>query len=243
MTPVFVFMLTRNDRTIPDAIERLEEALEAGVRHIGFKDVGLPIDGLARLADRIRAAGGRVYLEVVSLDEASEVASAKSAVALKVDVLMGGTRPASVMPVIAGSGIEYFPFPGRIVCHPSALTGTAEEIVESAKALAAMDGVHGVDLLAYRFSGDVEDLISRVCAAVAKPVVVAGSIDRAERIQAVASAGAWGFTVGTAALDGAFDPQRTALGRQLAAIRACVAPVDQPPFTASREAEGSLGSR
>jgi 4-hydroxythreonine-4-phosphate dehydrogenase len=233
MSPVFIFMLTRNDCTIPDAFERVEEALEAGVRHIGFKDVGLPLADLARLADRIRAAGGRVYLEVVSLDEASEVASAKSAVALKVDVLMGGTRPAAVTAVIAGSGIEYFPFPGRIVGHPSALTGRAEEIVESAKAMAAMDGVHGLDLLAYRFSGDVEDLISRVCASVAKPVVVAGSIDRAERIQAVASAGAWGFTVGTAALDAAFDPQRTALGMQLAAIQACVAHADRPRLAAS----------
>ena len=243
MTPVFIFMLTRNDRTIPDAFERLEEALEAGVRHIGFKDVGLPIGDLVRLADRIRAAGGRVYLEVVSLEEASEVASAKSAVSLRVDVLMGGTRPAAITPVIAGSGIEYFPFPGRIVGHPSVLTGTAEEIVESAKALAAMDGVHGLDLLAYRFSGDVEDLISRVCASVAKPVVVAGSIDRAERIQAVTTTGAWGFTVGTAALDGAFDPERTVLRRQLTAIQALVAGARQPGLAASAKTEASLGSR
>jgi thiamine monophosphate synthase len=223
MTPIFVFMLTRNDRTIPDAFERLEEALDAGVRHIGFKDVGLPIGELARLADRIRAARGRVYLEVVSLDEASEVASAQAAVTLNVDVLMGGTRPAAVRPIIARTGIEYFPFPGRIVGHPSQLTGTTQEIVESAKALAAMEGVHGLDLLAYRFAGDVEDLISRVCASVAKPVVVAGSIDRPQRIQAVASAGAWGFTVGTAALDGCFHPERAALADQLAAITAYAA--------------------
>jgi len=221
MTPVFVFMLTRDDRTIADASARLEEALEAGVRHIGFKDVGLPIADLAKIADRIRTAGGRVYLEVVSLDEASEVASAESAVRLQVDVLMGGTRPAAVVPIISRAGIEYFPFPGRIVGHPSQLTGTQQEIVESAKALAAMEGVHGLDLLAYRSVGDVEALISRVCASVAKPVIVAGSIDRPERIQAVASGGAWGFTVGTAALDGVFHQDRAALRRQLAAIMAC----------------------
>ena len=223
MTPVFVFMLTRRDRTIADAFERLEEALDAGIRHIGFKDVGLPRGDLVQLADRIRAAGGRVYLEVVSLDQASEVASAESAVALKVDVLMGGTRPAAVVPIIAQADIEYFPFPGRIVGHPSQLAGTAEEIVESARALAAMEGVHGLDLLAYRFAGDVEDLIARVCASVTKPVIVAGSIDRPERIRAAASAGSWGFTVGTAALDGAFHPDRTVLSKQLAAIIACAA--------------------
>lgn len=243
MTPVFVFMLTRHDRTIPDAFERLEEALEAGVRHIGFKDVGLPLGDLARLADRIREAGGRVYLEVVSLDEASEVASARSAVTLKVDVLMGGTRPAAVTPVIAGSGIEYFPFPGRIVGHPSILSGTADEIVESAKALAAMDGVHGLDLLAYRFAGDVEDLISRVCASVPKPVVVAGSIDCPQRIEAVASAGAWGFTVGTAALDGAFHSERAALGLQLKTILDCAAAGGESPIPHAHEAEASLSPR
>ena len=218
MTAVFVFMLTRHDRTIADASERLEEALDAGVRHIGFKDVGLPMSDLAKLADRIHAAGGRAYLEVVSLDAASEIASARAAVALGVDVLMGGTRPGAVLPILAGSGIQYFPFPGQIVGHPSRLAGTESDIVESAKALAAVDGVDGLDLLAYRFAGDVESLIAQVCAAVSKPLIVAGSIDRPERVQAVVSAGAWGFTVGTAALDGCFHPERAALASQLAAI-------------------------
>jgi thiamine monophosphate synthase len=223
MTAVFVFMLTRHDRTIADAAERLEEALAAGVRHIGFKDVGLPLTDLAKLADRIRAAGGRTYLEVVSLDAASEIASARSALALGVDVLMGGTRASAVLPIIAGSGIQYFPFPGRIVGHPSRLEGPARDIVDSARRLAALDGVDGLDLLAYRFDGDVEGLISEVRAAVNKPVIVAGSIDCPERIRAVVSAGAWGFTVGTAALDGAFHPKRADLASQLAAITECAA--------------------
>ncbi|WP_332363596.1 MULTISPECIES: hypothetical protein [Asaia] len=53
--------------------------------------------------------------------------------------------------------------------------------------------------------GDLPSLMRRVCAAVwDKPVIVAGSIDRAERIRAVVSAGAVGRTVGTAAFDGVF---------------------------------------
>ena len=52
----FILMLTANDRTIPDAPARLEEALRGGVRHIGFKDVGLPLAELKALADAIRAA-------------------------------------------------------------------------------------------------------------------------------------------------------------------------------------------
>ena len=122
----FILMLTSNDRTIPDARARLEEALECGVRHIGFKDVGLPFEDLKGLAQAIRAAGGRSYLEVVSLDAESELASARAAVALDVDCLLGGTRAAEVTEVIRHHPLRYYPFPGRIVGHPSVLEGPAE---------------------------------------------------------------------------------------------------------------------
>lgn len=216
MVPDFIFMLTHHDRTIPDAVDRVPDTLRAGVRHIGFKDIGLPFAGLRRLADTIRAGGATLYLEVVSLDAQSEEASARAAVELGVDVLMGGTRPQVVLPVLAGTGIRYYPFPGEVVGHPSVLVGSTDAIVESACRLAAMEGVHGLDLLAYRSGGDVPDLIGRVCRAVApKPVVVAGSIDRPERIAVIIAAGAAGFTVGTAALDGVFPARSAALADQL----------------------------
>lgn len=202
----FILMLTENDRTIPDAQARLEEALEGGVRHIGFKDVGLPFDQLRGLAQAIRQAGGRSYLEVVSLDEDSELASARAAVDLDVDCLLGGTRAAAVTEVTRHHPLRYYPFPGRITGHPSVLEGPAEEIVASARALAALEHVHGLDLLAYRFAGDVPALMRQVAQAVEKPVIVAGSIDSPARIDAVAEAGAAGFTVGTAAFAGAFRP-------------------------------------
>lgn len=156
---------------------------------------------------------------MVSLDAESEEASAWKAAELEVDVLMGGTRPPVVLPVLAGTGIRYYPFPGEVVGHPNVLAGSTDAIVESACRLAAMDGIHDLDLLAYRFQGDVPGLIGRVCRAVAtKPVVVAGSIDRPERIAAVIKAGAAGFTVGTAALDGIIPARSSALADQLAFI-------------------------
>jgi len=96
-------------------------------------------------------------------------------------------------------------------------------VVASARRIAALEGVHGLDLLAYRFAGgagDVPALIAAVGAAVNKPVVVAGSIDRAERIAAVVAGRAAGFTVGTAALDGAFPSRGPGLAAQLHAIHA-----------------------
>ncbi len=221
--PEFIFMLTRSDRTVPDAADRLSEVLESGVRHIGFKDVGLPLAELRGLSEAIRKAGATVYLEVVSLDAASEAASAGIAAELGVDYLLGGTRPEVVLPVIAGTGILYYPFAGRITGHPSVLEGTIAEIVDSARRLADHDGVNGLDLLAYRCKVDVPALIRTLCAAVKRPVIVAGSIDRPDRIEAAISAGAAAITVGTAALDGAFPARSVTLADQIEAIQAAVA--------------------
>ncbi|MEH7911957.1 4-hydroxythreonine-4-phosphate dehydrogenase [Rhizobium laguerreae] len=204
-SPDFIFMLTNQDRTVADAAERLQDVLAAGIRHVGFKDIGLPFDKLLVLASAIKAGGATLYLEVVSLDEESERRSAQAAVELGVDILMGGTRPHVVLPVIAGRNMGYYPFPGKIVGHPSKLEGTINTIVESARQLTAINGVSGLDLLAYRFGGDVEALMTQVCEAVAKPVVVAGSIDSPERMAAVVRSGAAGFTIGTAAFNGSFS--------------------------------------
>lgn len=214
----FIFMLTRNDRTVEDAPEQLQTALGLGARHIGFKDIGLPVAQLKALNAAIKAGGATSYLEVVSLDRDSEIASAKAALDIGVDVLLGGTRAEDVLPVIAGSPIRYFPFPGRIVGHPSVLEGSIEEIVESARALTAREGVHGLDLLAYRSQGDVPALMKAVCASVLKPVIIAGSIDTPERIAIVKESGAAGFTIGTAALDGKYPAGGKSVPEQLSAI-------------------------
>jgi hypothetical protein len=219
----FVFMLTRQDRTVPDAAEHLDVALAAGVRHVGFKDVGLPHDHLAGLARKIREAGAASYLEVVSTDAAHEVASARAAVEIGVDYLLGGTRVEEVLAVVAGSGVRYYPFCGRVTGHPSVLEGTVGEIVDCALRRTAHEGVHGLDLLAWRARVDVPALVRAVCAAVEKPVIVAGSIDCAERIGCVRDAGAAGFTIGTAALDGRFPGAAPGLSGQLKAILSATA--------------------
>lgn len=219
----FILMLTAEDRTIPDARARLDEALEGGARHIGFKDVGLPLADLHGLAGAIRAAGGRSYLEVVSLDADSELASARAAVELDVDCLLGGTRAAEVTEITRHHPVRYYPFPGKIVGHPSILEGSVEEIAASARQLADLEHVHGLDLLAYRHAGDVPALMAAVCGAVDVPVIVAGSIDREDRIRATALAGAAGFTVGTAALSGVFPAETAGFAAQVRSILAMTA--------------------
>ncbi|MCA0273518.1 MAG: 4-hydroxythreonine-4-phosphate dehydrogenase [Proteobacteria bacterium] len=218
----FIFMLTRNDRTVADAAQHAATALKAGIRHIGFKDIGLPFEELAGLARHIREGGGCTYLEVVSLDRDSEIRSVKAAVGLGVDYLLGGTHAKDVLPLLQGTSIRYYPFPGHIYGHPSVLGGSQADIVASAVALARHPGVAGLDLLAYRSAGDVPALIDAVCRAVPKPVIVAGSVDRPDQIEIIRRSGAAGFTIGTSALDGKFPAEGKTLDCQLQAITACI---------------------
>ena len=99
----------------------------------------------------------------MSLDSESEIVSARAAVDIGVDVLLGGTRVECVLPILQGSGIQYFPFPGRISGHPSVLEGSIEEIVQSAKAITAHEGVHGLDLLASALANLVENALKYAC--------------------------------------------------------------------------------
>ena len=218
--PQFIFMLTRNDVTVPDAVRHAGEAAKIkGISIIGFKDVGLPIDTLHAVVDTIRENGRTVAMEVVSLDEADERRSAEAAMKLDVDMLLGGTRPELISTVIRDSDIRYFPFPGKVIGHPSILSGTKEEIVQSAQRLAAIPGVHGLDLLAYRWgAGDPAELAKAVVDAVDIPVIAAGDVDRPERVRALAEAGVYGFTVGSAAFDGRFPTGGSGLNAQLLAI-------------------------
>ena len=54
--PDFIFMLTRQDRTVANAVDLLPEVLAAGMQHIGFKDVGLPLPGLRQLVAMLKHA-------------------------------------------------------------------------------------------------------------------------------------------------------------------------------------------
>ncbi len=215
----FIFMLTKNDQTISDARAYVKEIVSEGVKHIGFKDIGLPINELKQLADDLRKEGVTVYLEVVSLDAESEKQSARVAIDLKVDYLLGGTRPEIIAPIVKDHPLKYYPFVGKIEDHPSILTGTITEIATHAQQISAIDGVDGIDLLAYRFTGkDVPLLIKEVCEKSTKPVIIAGSIDSKDRIKVVKTNGASGFTVGTAAFGMKFPSNQTGISGQVQSI-------------------------
>jgi hypothetical protein len=201
----FIFMLTRDDKTLSDAREIYASIADTGVRHVGCKDVGLPREELAGLMDDIRANGHTTHLEVVSESEEATLASARAAAEIGPDFLIGGTLIEPVQEILAGTGIRFFPYVGQIVGHPCLLRGTIEQIADDARRAEQL-GVDGINLLAYRYDGDVDALVEAVVDAVSIPVIAAGSVDSRERIQALAERGVWGFTIGTAALDGVLVP-------------------------------------
>ena len=144
----FIFMLTRQDRTIEDAAEVVDSVCELGVRHIGFKDIGVPRATLERVVGRIRAHQAICYLEVVSTTSDAVAASLETGAALGVDRILGGTDLGAAERAL-GSLAGYFPFPGRPSGHPTKLGGTAACIENDARTARAR-GCGGVDLLAYR---------------------------------------------------------------------------------------------
>jgi hypothetical protein len=117
------------------------------------------------------------------------------------DYLIGGTLIEPVQEIIAGSPVRFFPYVGKVVDYPCLLRGTIEEIAQDARRAEEL-GVDGINLLAYRYDGDVEALVEAVVKATSLPVIAAGSVDSAARIRALADRGVWAFTIGTAALDG-----------------------------------------
>ena len=117
----FIFMLTRDDRTLTDARSVYASIAQSGVTHVGCKDVGLPRPELQALMDDIRSNGHTTHLEVVSETPEATLASARAAAEIGPDFLIGGTLIEPVQEVLAGTGIRFFPYVGQIVGHPCLL--------------------------------------------------------------------------------------------------------------------------
>ncbi len=216
-------MLTRQDRTVSDCIAVLKEIAPLGLGSIGFKDVGVEVSVLRALTAGIKALGAVSYLEVVATSPEAALNSARMGAELGVDRLLGGTQVAQTLEILAGTGIEYYPFPGRPEGHPTVLGGDAALIQADTARFVAM-GCAGVDLLAYRATQapplDLVRAAKRGCGAAGR-LICAGGVDGPERITALREAGADAFTVGSAAFEGVFAPG-AGLAAQLQEILACV---------------------
>jgi hypothetical protein len=216
-------MLTRDDQTVEDCLDVYDIIRDTGVRHIGFKDIGVERTTLATLNAGIKALDAVSYMEVVSTTSEACLNSARTAVDIGVDRLLGGTEVAATLEILQGSDIAYYPFPGRPEGHPTRLHGSPGDVAADCRRAEAL-GCAGVDLLAYR-AADAKplDLVRAARDALSGELIVAGSIDTPEQIHALAAAGVDAFTIGTAAFDGSFSPRKGSLRSQLRDILAACA--------------------
>ena len=212
-------MLTQGDRTVPDCLSAVDVAIGAGLRHVGFKDVGADPATLAELSRRLRAAGVTSYLEVVSETPEASLRSARMAVEIGVDRLLGGTEVAPTLALLEGTGIRYYPFAGFPEGHPTRLGGSPADVAGHCREFVAQ-GCAGVDLLAWRATeAEPLALVGAARAALGDAaLVVAGSIDSPARIAELAAAGVDAFTIGSAVFDGSFAPGVESLEARLAAV-------------------------
>jgi hypothetical protein len=216
----FIFMLTRHDRTVEDAVELVDAVCDLGVMHIGFKDIGVSDATMRELVATIARRRGTTYLEVVSTTPDSVARSLAAAAALGVDCVLGGTD-LDIAKRALGDLRGYFPFPGRPIGHPTKLEGSPGLVAQDcARALAY--GCGGVDLLAYRATeADPLDLVRAARAALPqRRLIVAGSVTSARQIEALAEAGVDAFTIGSAVFEGAFSPAKGSLRSQIRDILA-----------------------
>jgi hypothetical protein len=219
----FIFMLTRDDQTVEDAPAVLDAIRDVGLTHVGFKDVGVDPRTLGTLTERIKQAGAVSYLEVVSTTPEACLRSARVAVEVGVDRVLGGTDAEPILEILATKRVAYYPFPGRPEGHPTRLGGTPESVAADCHRFAAM-GCAGVDLLAYRATeADPLALVRAARAATPGQVIVAGSVNTPARIRGLREAGADAFTIGSAAFDGSFSPRKGLLRSQLLDILAACA--------------------
>jgi len=223
----FVFMLTHHDQTVARPLDVLEQVRDCGLRYVGFKDVGAEVPALTEVCAAAHEYGMQVMLEVVSTSREDELASIAAACEIGVDWLLGGTHAVDGLAVLArepaGQRPRYCPFPGTVVGHPSVLLGEIADIAASAHQLTAMDGVHGLDLLAYRHpTADVAELTSAVVQSASGPVIAAGSVASTDQIRVLADAGAWGFTIGGAIFEGRL-PSGPSVAGQVEAVLAAAA--------------------
>jgi len=219
-----IFMLTHNDRTVENCLDVLAAVLPLGIRDIGFKDIGVAPGVLSTLNQRIQSAGATSYLEIVSETPDACLQSVATGKVLPVDRLLGGTDVETILPILAGSNIAYFPFAGFPRGHPTQLAGQPEQVAEHCRAFMAA-GASGVDLLAYRaVDADPLDLVRAAREGLGNgELIVAGSISGPDQLRRLHDLGVDAVTIGTALFSEDYANARSGVVAQLEAALETIA--------------------
>lgn len=197
----FIFMLTQNDVTVPQALEVLEELRGTGLRYAGCKDIGLSAGEYVELFNEMKRDGMTTFMEVVSYDEKKHFDGVNRALRFGVDYLVGGmpqhTKKTLEYLKRSGTPTKYCPYIGEVVGHPCVLRGSVDEIISSGRKAESL-GVDGMNLLLYRYTGDQKALLNAATKKLKLPLIVAGSVKTFEQIEELRAMNVWAFTIGGA---------------------------------------------
>ena len=177
-------MLTRSDETIVDCLDVWDAIERVGLRHAGFKDIGVDTSTLVELNRRMQASGVTTYLEVVSTSvEACLQSCARSRGDRRRPSHGRNTQSTKRCESSRDSAIQYLPFAGLPTGHPTQLGGDADLVERQCKDFEDR-GCAGVDLLAYRATeADPLDLVRAARRGTSGYLVVAGSVSTATQIE------------------------------------------------------------
>ncbi len=196
-------MLTHDDMTVANAAQIFEQCKDSKAKYWGFKEKPLPTAEMKALLAEMKRCGKTTFLEVVEYTEAEGLAGACVAAECGCDILMGTCFSDKINDFCRAHNMKYMPFVGKITGRPSVLEGEIDEMIAEAREYLAK-GVHGFDLLGYRYTGDAARLNSLFVKNIEAPVCLAGSVDSYQRLDEIKAANPWAFTIGSAFFEGKF---------------------------------------
>lgn len=200
-----IAMLTNNDLTVENARETFEASKRAPTQYWGFKDTGISNYTASELAKYIFDKGKTIVFESFGKEEDDCLRAAEFAIKNNCKYLIGCEFHASVVSLLQGSSVSYFPTIGRRAGIPRYLYGSISEVVSDGQRVLA-SGADGICLSMYRYKdGDPHELgLAALQAAGRQSTIIAGSISTFERLKQVRKLRPWGFTIGSALFDEAF---------------------------------------
>ena len=203
-TPHLIVMLTHNDHTVANAREIYLQNRHSQAQFWGFKEEPLSRQEMKDLFALMKADGKTTFLEVVEYTEDAGLAGAEAALECGCDILMGTKFYPSINQFCQANRLKYMPFVGELAERPTILSGNIADIIAEAQSYAAQ-GVHGIDLLGYRYTGDAAQLNAELVKSVPIPVCIAGSVNSYQRLDELKAAQPWAFTIGSAFFDNQFS--------------------------------------
>lgn len=209
-----IVMLTKDDCTVANAVDVLKSIAHTGIKHVGFKDVGIEPSEMKHLMKIIRSNDMKAYFETVQLTKDKTLRSVDLALELGADYLMGGKFVESVLPEIKEEKISYYPYVGKIHDHPCLMNGSLQLLKEELSRYEEL-GVDGTTILAYRYQNGIEELFKLYKKVAKKPCIVAGDVDSIDKIKHLNKIKIEAFTIGTALFNCSFTEGKSLLDQIL----------------------------